>query len=136
MKTLLYCDCNDNACFLIELITLINRMSLHIKEWEVSSLDMVTKIQEDYSGVGGSRCSDIENTFLLAQKVDTEYCVAMPSDELIRHLTNVKTVYEGQFRAVGSTEIIIVYDGDIFELYGVSSRIINDILSKHKCKEI
>ena len=118
MKQILYEDNNNNAKYLMNILTQVQQQVETVIFWELSCFDFViVNIGDFFNGI---MPPEIEEVYNFEEKIEREHVIIVEHNYLIKMLKNIRTVYYANIKTVIGNDVfsIKIFDGDIIEIRG------------------
>ena len=118
MKQILYEDNNNNAKYLMNILTQVQQQIETVIFWELSCFDFVIVDVGDF--FNGIMPPEIEEVYNFRKKIEREHVIIVEHNYLIKMLKNIRTVYYANMKTVIGNGVfsIKIFDGDIIEIRG------------------
>ena len=118
MKQILYEDNNNNAKYLMNILTQVQQQVETVIFWELSCFDFVIVDVGDF--FNGIMPPEIEEVYNFWKKIEREHVIIVEHNYLIKMLKNIRTVYYANIKTVIGNDVfsIKIFDGDIIEIRG------------------
>ena len=118
MKQILYEDNNNNAKYLMNILTQVQQQVETVIFWELSCFDFVIVDVGDF--FNGIMPPEIEEVYNFEKKIEREHVIIVEHNYLIKMLKNIRTVYYANMKTVIGNDVfsITIFDGDIIEIRG------------------
>ena len=118
MKQILYEDNNNNAKYLMNILTQVQQQVETVIFWELSCFDFVIVDVGDF--FNGIMPPEIEEVYNFWKKIEREHVIIVEHNYLIKMLKNIRTVYYANMKTTIENDIfsIKIFDGDIIEIRG------------------
>ena len=118
MKQILYEDNNNNAKYLMNILTQVQQQVETVIFWELSCFDFVIVDVGDF--FNGIMPPEIEEVYNFWKKIEREHVIIVEHNYLIKMLKNIRTVYYANMKTVVGNDVfsIKIFDGDIIEIRG------------------
>ena len=118
MKQILYEDNNNNAKYLMNILTQVQQQVETVIFWELSCFDFVIVDIGDF--FNGIMPLEIEEVYNFWKKIEREHVIIVEHNYLIKMLKNIRTVYYANMKTTIENDIfsIKIFDGDIIEIRG------------------
>ena len=118
MKQILYEDNNNNAKYLMNILTQVQQQVETVIFWELSCFDFVIVDVGDF--FNGIMPPEIEEVYNFWKKIEREHVIIVEHNYLIKMLKNIRTVYYANMKTVIGNDVfsIKIFDGDIIEIRG------------------
>ena len=118
MKQILYEDNNNNAKYLMNILTQVQQQVETVIFWELSCFDFVIVDIGDF--FNGIMPPEIEEVYNFWKKIEREHVIIVEHNYLIKMLKNIRTVYYANMKTVVGNDVfsIKIFDGDIIEIRG------------------
>ena len=118
MKQILYEDNNNNAKYLMNILTQVQQQVETVIFWELSCFDFVIVDVGDF--FNGIMPPEIEEVYNFEKKIEREHVIIVEHNYLIKMLKNIRTVYYANMKTVIGNDVfsIKIFDGDIIEIRG------------------
>ena len=118
MKQILYEDNNNNAKYLMNILTQVQQQVETVIFWELSCFDFVIVDVGDF--FNGIMPPEIEEVYNFWKKIEREHVIIVEHNYLIKMLKNIRTVYYANMKTTIENNIfsIKIFDGDIIEIRG------------------
>ena len=118
MKQILYEDNNNNAKYLINILTQVQQQVETVIFWELSCFDFVIVDIGDF--FNGIMPPEIEEVYNFEKKIEREHVIIVEHNYLIKMLKNIRTVYYANMKTIIGNDVfsIKIFDGDIIEIRG------------------
>ena len=118
MKQILYEDNNNNANYLINILTQVQQQVETVIFWKLLCFDFVIVDVDDF--FNGIMPPKIEEVYNFEKKIEKEHVIIVEHNYLIKMLKNIRTVYYANMKTVIGNDVfsITIFDGDIIEIRG------------------
>ena len=118
MKQILYEDNNNNAKYLMNILTQVQQQVETVIFWELSCFDFVIVDVGDF--FNGIMPPEIEEVYNFWKKIEREHVIIVEHNYLIKMLKNIRTVYYANMKTVIGNDVfsIKIFDGDMIEIRG------------------
>ena len=118
MKQILYEDNNNNAKYLMNILTQVQQQVETVIFWELSCFDFVIVDIGDF--FNGIMPPEIEEVYNFEEKIEREHVIVVEHNYLIKMLKNIRTVYYANMETTIENNVfsIKIFDGDIIEIRG------------------
>ena len=118
MKQILYEDNNNNAKYLMNILTQVQQQVETVIFWELSCFDFVIVDVGDF--FNGIMPPEIEEVYNFWKKIEREHVIIVEHNYLIKMLKNIRTVYYANMKTIIGNDVfsIKIFDGDIIEIRG------------------
>ena len=118
MKQILYEDNNNNANYLINILTQVQQQVETVIFWELLYFDFVIVDVGDF--FNGIMPPEIEEVYNFEKKIEREHVIVVEHNYLIKMLKNIRTVYYANMETTIENNVfsIKIFDGDIIEIKG------------------
>ena len=118
MKQILYEDNNNNAKYLMNILTQVQQQVETVIFWELSCFDFVIVDVGDF--FNGIMPPEIEEVYNFEKKIEREHVIVVEHNYLLKILKNIRTVYYANMKTIIGNNVfsIKIFDGDIIEIRG------------------